>query len=232
MRGNSDSKRRRKQLKRLRKSKKRLSQMERLEPRMLLASDLRLHPAFAPDSVSPDWGQPLPDSSHGDALMRSEPALVSAVGGRVTPQATSSELVVVDGGIESHQAFVDALGLRSGVDGRHFEILVLDAERDGIEQVSDTLRGRRGINAVHILSHGSRGGIQLGKSQLDHASLSSYAGELANWSSSLSADADILLYGCNVADSQLGIEFVDRLSVVTGADVAASVTGLAVAGSL
>ena len=45
---------------------------------------------------------------------------------------------------------------------------------------------------------------------------------LSSWGSSLDSSGDILLYGCSVADGTLGIDFVETLSAVTGADVAAS----------
>ncbi|XPM55095.2 MAG: DUF4347 domain-containing protein [Leptolyngbya sp. IPPAS B-1204] len=55
-----------------------------------------------------------------------------------------------------------------------------------------------------------------------------YDAELQAWSKALTADADILLYGCNVAENASGKTFVNSLSQLTGADVAASddLTGL------
>jgi hypothetical protein len=47
-------------------------------------------------------------------------------------------------------------------------------------------------------------------------------GEVAGWGRSLSADADILLYGCSVASTLDGRLFVERLGSLTQADVAAS----------
>ncbi|MGC8712879.1 MAG: N,N-dimethylformamidase beta subunit family domain-containing protein, partial [Leptodesmis sp.] len=42
------------------------------------------------------------------------------------------------------------------------------------------------------------------------------------WGASLTEDADILLYGCNIAYGDLGQGFVQNLSILTGADIAAS----------
>ena len=43
------------------------------------------------------------------------------------------------------------------------------------------------------------------------------------WAKALTADADVLLYGCDVAAGDEGQDFVRALSEATGADVAASV---------
>ncbi len=52
--------------------------------------------------------------------------------------------------------------------------------------------------------------------------LSEFEAELKLWSNLLTADADILLYGCNVAENAEGKTFVNSLAQLTGADVAAS----------
>lgn len=41
--------------------------------------------------------------------------------------------------------------------------------------------------------------------------------------SALTEDGDILLYGCNVAEGNAGVNFIGRLAQVTGADIAASI---------
>jgi len=45
---------------------------------------------------------------------------------------------------------------------------------------------------------------------------------LSTWSTLLQDDADILLFGCNVGEGELGYSFVKTLAELTGADVAAS----------
>ena len=76
------------------------------------------------------------------------------------------------------------------------------------------------------------GSLQLGNTHLDGSTLDDYAGQLRTWGASLSENADILLYGCNVADGEWGVAFVENLAALTGADVAASnnLTGAATLG--
>lgn len=112
------------------------------------------------------------------------------------------------------------------------EVIQLDPSGNEIEQITHTLKGRSGISSVQIVSHGREGGLELGQSWLDLQSLPSYAAQLKSWGAALTNDADILLYGCNVAQDAAGKGFVDLLAQVTGADVAASdnLTGSAALG--
>ena len=103
------------------------------------------------------------------------------------------------------------------------EVVLLDPMQDGVEQISQILLSKNSdIKSVHIVSHGAAGSLPLGASYLGLDNLNNYAGELQNWASALTPDADILLYGCEVADGQTGLNFVQQLSQLTGADVAAS----------
>lgn len=49
-----------------------------------------------------------------------------------------------------------------------------------------------------------------------------YENELAQIGAALNNAGDLLLYGCNVAQGELGQSFLARLAAATGADVAAS----------
>ncbi|NJN49791.1 MAG: DUF4347 domain-containing protein, partial [Alkalinema sp. RL_2_19] len=102
------------------------------------------------------------------------------------------------------------------------EVVLLDSQRDGIAQISTVLADRTDIAAIHLVSHGTAGGLQLGSSNIDTANLSQYQAQIQDWQRSLTDNADILLYGCNVAASASGLNFVNQLSQLTGADIAAS----------
>ncbi|MBD1829144.1 DUF4347 domain-containing protein [Microcoleus sp. FACHB-61] len=122
------------------------------------------------------------------------------------------------------------------------EIVILKADRDGIEQIAETLKQRTNIAAVHILSHGAAASLQLGGTELNLSNIESYRNYLEKWfalpaveansNSSITAKPEILLYGCNVAATEAGVAFVERLSQLTGANIAASdnLTGSAALG--
>ncbi|MEW6160246.1 MAG: DUF4347 domain-containing protein, partial [Verrucomicrobiota bacterium] len=103
------------------------------------------------------------------------------------------------------------------------QIVVLDSSRDGIEQITEALSGENSVSAIHILSHGVSGNLLLGNTRLNSESLGRYAAQLSAWQTALSFEADILLYGCDVAAGASGSEFISGLAELTGADVAASI---------
>jgi Domain of unknown function (DUF4347)/Bacterial Ig domain/Bacterial Ig-like domain len=114
------------------------------------------------------------------------------------------------------------------------EYHVIAGGRDGLAQMADVLRGRSDIDAIHIVSHGSSGELRLGGGVINLADLrdTAHAADLAAISEALSAEADILLYGCDVASGSVGQAFINQLAAATGADVAASTddTGAAARG--
>ena len=138
------------------------------------------------------------------------------------------QLIFVDANVLGYQSLINELSLGAGGG----EIVILNAARDGVEQITEFLQANSGIAAVHILSHGASGSVSLGDSHLSTGTLERYADQLATWREALASDADILLYGCNIADGEWGVDFIENLAVLTGADVAASddATGAAARG--
>jgi len=138
------------------------------------------------------------------------------------------QLIFVDPSVPDYESLLGKLGAESSdVDGDSRtslknEVIILDSNRDGLEQITETLKERQGISAVHILSHGDEGTLRLGNSIIDRDDLEGYSEGLKTWQDSMAEGGDILLYGCNIADGEIGIAFVEDLSAYTGADVAAS----------
>ncbi len=76
--------------------------------------------------------------------------------------------------------------------------IVLDPTQDGIRQMADALAGMSSLDAIHIISHGAIGQINLGAAQLSQDTLHQYQTQLATIGNAPSATGDLLLYGCNV----------------------------------
>jgi hypothetical protein len=146
-------------------------------------------------------------------------------------QARSSVVVFVDSAVAGYQGLIQDLVRPTEASAADVEVVILDGDRDGIAQMSETLSRYADVSTIHVLSHGSSGSLQLGNTQLTGSNLDSYAAQLSAWQESLAEGADILLYGCNVAEGK-GMEFVADLAGATGADVAASdnLTGAAMLG--
>ncbi|MHC4906296.1 MAG: DUF4347 domain-containing protein, partial [Planctomycetota bacterium] len=139
----------------------------------------------------------------------------------IAEQTAASELIIVDTSVTDFQRFLDEIILENN-DNRIFEVVTIDTHRNGIDQISDILSGYENLDAVHIISHGSDGRIILGDVSLDSANLESYADQITAWGNSLSADSDMLFYGCSIAGSSQGRALLISLADLTGADVAAS----------
>ena len=112
------------------------------------------------------------------------------------------------------------------------EVFVLDSTRDGVEQITRILANCSDLDSLQIVSHGREARVQLGSIELCSDNLETYSHLLQQWGKALSERGDILLCGCSVAAGESGAAFVRRLSLIAGADIAASdnLTGSAALG--
>ncbi|MBW4495288.1 MAG: DUF4347 domain-containing protein [Oscillatoria princeps RMCB-10] len=128
---------------------------------------------------------------------------------------TITSLVFIDSAVEDAESL--AAGTQPGT-----QAIILDPTQDGVEQISSALAGRTGISSLHIVSHGNPGSLQLGSARLSNDTIGQYTTKLQYWSAALTADAGILIYGCNVAAGEIGKAFVRGVSRDCGVPVAAS----------
>lgn len=128
---------------------------------------------------------------------------------------TASQVVFIDSGLSGIQALLDGIPANA-------EIFYLKPTEDGLKQMADILKGRSGLDAIHVIGHGASGQLNLGAAHLDTGNSASYAAELAAIGASLGSNGDLLLYGCNIAQGSDGQAFIGQLTQLTGADVAAS----------
>jgi len=132
------------------------------------------------------------------------------------PGESTTEIVFVDPTVPNYQELLSGMDL-------NIEVIMLDGSRDGIEQIAEALAGRNNIDAIHLISHGDAGMLQLGTGTLNTETMSGqYADELAIIQQALSEQADILVYGCDFAKGETGQAAATRLAELTGADIAAS----------
>jgi hypothetical protein len=100
--------------------------------------------------------------------------------------------------------------------------VILKADSDGVEQITEALKEYTNLTGIHILSHGAPASITLGNMSLTAGNLDKYSFELGYWKSSLTEQADILLYGCSIAEGKQGADFIEQLGELIGADIAVS----------
>jgi uncharacterized delta-60 repeat protein len=102
------------------------------------------------------------------------------------------------------------------------EYRVLDATHDGLLQIAESLAGKSDYSSIQIISHGSAGAITIGSTLLTANNFYDYQSQLETIGQALTDNGDLLLYGCNVGAGANGQQFIETLSQITGADVAAS----------
>ncbi|MBY5942182.1 VCBS domain-containing protein [Halomonas sp. DP5N14-9] len=102
------------------------------------------------------------------------------------------------------------------------ELLEVDADENGIEAITAALAGMDQVESVEIFSHGASGQFQLGDTLVGNDTLTSLTASLGQWREALTADADLLLYGCRIGATDAGLELVQGLASATGMDVGAS----------
>ncbi|MFN8709342.1 MAG: DUF2341 domain-containing protein, partial [Planctomyces sp.] len=140
-------------------------------------------------------------------------------------QAEPTELIVVDSRVENYSELLDNL---SQAETDQTSILILNDSVDGIQQITEWMQQSaipaNHLSAIHFVSHGTSGVFQLGTSLVSVDTLSSlqYRAQFSLWRNCLTADADILIYGCDVTANSSGLRMLEVLSDLTQADVAAS----------
>jgi Ca2+-binding RTX toxin-like protein len=149
---------------------------------------------------------------------------------------TIREIAFIASDIPEGQTLI--AGIKKGI-----ETAILDPNCDAIAQIGETLKGKK-YSAIHIICHGAPGHLQLGNTALNIETLPQYTFEIQQWRESLTAEASILLYGCNVAQSvgagpptylriidnsnkpaptpPCGNQFLTQLHQLTGAFIAAN----------
>ncbi len=126
----------------------------------------------------------------------------------------NKQIIFVDSSVQDYQNLIQ------GIDAA--QIVILNENSSAIDQITNALADKKDIEAVHILSHGSEGRLKLGADVFNEHNLETFSTQIKQWGNALTANGDILLYGCDVAAGEVGANFVKRLSEITGADVAAS----------
>ena len=94
-------------------------------------------------------------------------------------------------------------------------------QRDALAQIAGAVEGQS-YKTVHVVAHGAPGFVAFSSGALSTATLAAHASDLARIGAALSADGEILLWGCEVGGGVAGEAFVDALREATGAYVAAA----------
>ena len=139
---------------------------------------------------------------------------------RKISDSAGAECLILDSGVADARILLD--GLRPGI-----EVVRLPDSDDPVAAIALALAGRRAaglpeLSVLHVLSHGAPGRLLLSGRMVDTAALAARPALLDTIRAALADDAEIVLYGCSVAEGADGAAFVERLSTLLGCRVAAS----------
>lgn len=127
------------------------------------------------------------------------------------------EVVFIDTSVADYQSIVASIKDGVGIE-------LIDGGESGLAQIAQWAETHSGYDTIGIISHGSEGVLNLGTDVITASSLSNatVGDELTKIGTALTADGDLLLYGCDIGSGSAGTALLNGLAAATGADVAAS----------
>ncbi|MGH1373413.1 MAG: DUF4347 domain-containing protein [Cellvibrionaceae bacterium] len=197
--------------------------LEPLEPRILFSADpLSASVEGLIPSALDDSNTMSSEGVHKTSDSVKERLEVSNLEQEAEQQESSpTQLIVIDTSTPDYQRLLSDVTQGEGAD---FQVLLLATDQNGVDQITQYLGGygAQSFSAIHIISHGSDGAVQLGSLNLNESTLANQRDALSSWQDVLTDDADLLFYGCNLAQQSEGQQLLQTISELTRADIAAS----------
>lgn len=177
-----------------------------LEPRIVFDGAIVATASEALDNS--DQNQESADTQESQAIAINQDDLASGASG-------STELVFIDMRLSDAEILAENINPNA-------HIIWIDPAKDGVAQIGQALDSYETVSAVHVLTHAEDGALRLGNTLITAETLGDSSDGLSAWSDHLTQNADILFYGCNLAESANGQTLINDIANLTGADIAAS----------
>ena len=103
-----------------------------------------------------------------------------------------------------------------------YQAICLTDQTDAVDQITHHLRDYDGLETLHIVTHGSPGQLHFSNAVLSSQTLSQYWDQLVSWSTAMAPDAEVLLYGCETGQGEVGSQLIKDLSFITRCTIVAS----------
>ena len=127
----------------------------------------------------------------------------------------AKQLVVLDEAMQNKELIMECIN-------EDMELLILPDGVNQLEVLTEKLKNYKNLEALHLLVCGTDGMIMLNGTPLQNENIGKYTEQLSSWKNSFTEDGDMMIYTCNLAESDKGKLVIRRLSAYTGLDVAAS----------
>ncbi|MBM7069751.1 DUF4347 domain-containing protein, partial [Actibacterium sp. 188UL27-1] len=189
------------------------SQMLLLEPRLVF--DGAMVAGFDQATAADDQTLAV---THGgrDAALADRTNDQGEVGVSPQKQFDAAQLVFIDQRLEGADVIL------AEVDTSQYDVVWLDPAKDGLSQIGAALEQADPVSSLHIITHADDGAVRLGNTLVDGTTFDDLQAKFEAWSDHLTQSADILFYGCDLAESDVGKSLMFDLSEATGAEIAAS----------
>jgi len=126
-----------------------------------------------------------------------------------------NELVIIDAAVPNKHLFFQHL--KAGTD-----VVEINSSQSGFKQLENALNKYKNLSALHLVSHADDGVLYFGDSQITQQALSEKITLISTLSHALTANADVLFYGCDLAKTEKGNALLDFIAQQANVDVAAS----------
>ena len=138
----------------------------------------------------------------------------------INQNTRAKQFVFIDSAVDDIEVLIESFDDNT-------EVHIIQSNVDGFKEMQNILADEKNVDGIHVIGHGSIGQIAFGDAILNSETLNEYKQTLKDIGASLSADGDILFYGCNIAADESGEILIKQIAEITDADVAASddVTG-------
>src|SRR5438105_3090502 len=137
--------------------------------------------AFCPVRPTPRPGARLAlDMLEDRCLLNAQLPLAAPAGG--------GQVVFFEADVAAYQLLAQGLPANT-------QAVVLDPRGDGLDQMAAFVRGRHDLSAVHLVSHGAPGALDLGSTTLDEQALAGHAADLRALDAALAPQGELLLWG-------------------------------------
>jgi Domain of unknown function (DUF4347) len=128
----------------------------------------------------------------------------------------SKKLIVIDEAIRDYS-------LLSKCMNQEAEIYILPQTNNQLESLTEEIARHKDLDAMFLFICGKDGMIMFNGAPVDFDNITKYSQLLEQWNASFTENADLLIYTCNLANTNNGKGLIRRLSAYTGLDVAASI---------
>ena len=137
----------------------------------------------------------------------------------INQNTRTKQFVFIDSAIDDIEVLIESFDDNT-------KLHIIHSDVDGFKEMQNILADEKNIDGIHVIGHSSLGQIAF-DAILNSETLDEYTQTLKDIGASLSADGDILFYGCNIAADESGEILIKQIAEITDADVAASddVTG-------